>query len=94
MAITKKTEIGQIEIVGEFKAVQVRTDTIILEDGIELSRQYHRHFLLPDADISSENEQVQGVCNAVWTQEVKDAYAAHRAAELAKLEQEEAQENG
>ena len=45
MAITKTTEIGQIEIVSEFKHIQVRTDTVIKEDGTELSRKYHRHVL-------------------------------------------------
>jgi len=75
MAITKETQIGKIEVVGKYKSVQVRTDTVIIEDGEELSRKYHRHALNPDADITSENAEVQAVCNAVWTQDVKDAYA-------------------
>jgi len=75
MAITKETQIGKIEVVGKYKSVQVRTDTVIIEDGEELSRKYHRHSLMPDADISAEHTEVQAVCNAVWTQEVKDAYA-------------------
>ena len=79
MAITKETQIGKIEVVGKYKSVQVRTDTVIIEDGEELSRKYHRHSLMPDADISSENAEVQGVCNAVWTQNVKDAYATFKA---------------
>jgi len=74
MAITKETQIGKIEVVGKYKSVQVRTDTVIIEDGEELSRKYHRHSLMPDADISAEHTEVQAVCNAVWTQEVKDAY--------------------
>ncbi len=76
MAITKETQIGKIEVVGKYKSVQVRTDTVILEDGVELSRNFHRHVVNPDADISSENAEVQAVCNAVWTQDVKDAYQA------------------
>jgi len=75
MAINKETQIGKIEVVGKYKSVQVRTDTVIIEDGNELSRQYHRHALMPDADISNEHSEVQAVCNAVWTQDVKDAYA-------------------
>ena len=75
MAITKETQIGKIEVVGKYKFVQVRTDTVVMEDSKELSRQYHRHVLNPDADISNEHSEVQAVCNAVWTQDVKDAYA-------------------
>ena len=86
MAITKTTEVGQVEVVGEHKAVQVRTDTIIKEDGTELSRTYHRHVLHPgnldgsdnlvDTDISGEDSSVQAIANAVWTQAVKDAWKA------------------
>ena len=78
MAITKETQIGKIEVVGKYKFVQVRTDTVVIEDGEELSRKYHRHSLSSDADISNENAEVQAVCNAVWTQEVKDAYEAFK----------------
>ncbi len=79
MAITKETLIGQMEIVGEFKSVQVRTDTVVKEDGLELSRSYHRHVLHPDADITNENSEVQGVCNAVWTDQIKADYATFKA---------------
>ena len=78
MAITKETQIGKIEVVGKHKFVQVRTDTVVMEDGEELSRKYHRHSLMPDADISNEHSEVQAVCNAVWTQDVKDAYEAFK----------------
>ena len=74
MAITKETQIGKIEVVGKYKSVQVRTDTVVMEDGEELSRKYHRHSLTPDAVITDEHTEVQAVCNAVWTQAVKDAY--------------------
>jgi len=79
MALTKETQIGKIEVVGKYKSVQVRTDTVVIEDGEELSRKYHRHVLNPDADISNEHSEVQAVCNAVWTQEVKDGYATFKA---------------
>ena len=75
MAINKETQIGKIEVVGKHKFVQVRTDTVVIEDGEELSRKYHRHVLYPDAVIANEHTEVQAVCNAVWTQDVKDAYA-------------------
>ena len=79
MAITKETQIGKIEVVGKYKSVQVRTDTVVMEDGEELSRKYHRHVLMPDAVITSENAEVQAVCNAVWTDEVKAAYETFKA---------------
>ena len=74
MAITKETQIGKIEVVGKYKSVQVRTDTVVMEDNEELSRKYHRHALMPDADISNEHSEVQAVCNAVWTDKVKADY--------------------
>ena len=79
MALTKETQIGKIEVVGKYKSVQVRTDTVIIEDGEELSRKYHRHALSPDAVITNEHSEVQAVCNAVWTQDVKDAYETFKA---------------
>ena len=74
MAITKTTEIAKIEVVGEYKAVQVKTDTVIKEDGKEISRSAHRHVLHPDMDISGEDADVQAVDNAVWTDAVKAAW--------------------
>ena len=88
MAITKETQIGKIEVVGKYKSVQVRTDTVVIEDGEELSRKYHRHALSPDADISAEHAEVQAVCNAVWTQDVKDAYEAFKTAQESELNAE------
>lgn len=74
MAITKETKITKIEVVGDYKAVQVATDTIIKEDGVELSRNRHRHVVHPDNDISGEDAEVQAVANAVWTDSVKAAW--------------------
>ena len=76
MAITKETQIAKIEVVGEHKAVQIATDTVIKEDGVELSRSRHRKVVHPDQDITGEDAEVQAVCNAVWTQAVKDAWTA------------------
>ena len=74
MAITKTTEIGKIEVVSEYKHVQVRTETVIKEDGAEISRTFHRHVLHPDMDISGEHAEVQAVANAAWTDDVKAAW--------------------
>jgi hypothetical protein len=74
MAITKETEISKIEVVGTYKAVQVRTDTVIKEDGTEISRTHHRRVLNSDMDISGEDAEVQAVANAVWTDSVKAAW--------------------
>ena len=83
MAITKEIVEDKIEIVGDFKDVQVRTATVIKEDGVELNRSFSRKVIhsctkdgdtWSDTDISGESSEVQGVCNAVWTDEVKTAY--------------------
>ena len=84
MAITKTIEIAKVEVVGVYKHVHVATDTVIKEDGAELSRGRHRHVLdcgtlndsdaLIDRDISSEDAEVQAVANAVWTDAVKTAW--------------------
>ena len=80
MALTEKTEIDKIEIVGQFKQLQIRTATIVERDGQELTRAFERRVLPPDADVSGESAEVRGIADVVWTQEIKDAYAAHVAA--------------
>tara|TARA_R100001463_G_scaffold887_4_gene3961 strand:- start:169 stop:450 length:282 start_codon:yes stop_codon:yes gene_type:complete len=83
MALTEETLQDKIEVVGDYKAVQVRTATVIKKDGVEISRSFHRHVLhcrtktddtWADTDISGESTEVQGICNAVWTDAVKTAY--------------------
>ena len=74
MSLEKTIKIDQIEIVGDYKAIQVRTATVVTDDGVELSRSFHRHTLSCDADISGEDAEVQAICNAVWTDEIKAAY--------------------
>jgi len=76
MAITKTTKTDKIEIVGDFKHIQIREATIIEEDGIELTRSFHRYVLNPGDDISSQPSEIQSISNAVWTQEIIDAYNA------------------
>ena len=83
MALTEETIEDKIEIVGDYKSVQVRTATIIKRDGTEISRSFHRHALYcstktddtwADTDISGESTEVQAICNAVWTDAVKTLY--------------------
>jgi hypothetical protein len=77
MALEKVVTEDKIEIVGDYKHVQVRTATVIKRDGVEISRSFSRHVVAPDADITGESAEVQAICAAVHTQAVKDSYAAH-----------------
>lgn len=83
MALTKTTEEDKIEVVGTHKAIQIRTATIVSEDGTEISRSFSRRVIHPcvksggtwsDYDTSSESTEVQGIATAVWTDAVKTAY--------------------
>ena len=85
MALTKTVKVDKIEIVGDYKHVQVRTATVVEEDGTELSRSFHRHVVAPDDDTSSEDAEVQAICSAVHTAEVVTAYQAHLAAQAAEM---------
>ena len=76
MALTERQEVDKIEVVGEFKAVQVRTATVIERDGEELTRSYHRHVVNAGDDYSGEDSAVQGICAVVHTAEVIAAYQA------------------
>ena len=87
MAITKELTEDKIEVVGDYKTIQVRTATVIKEDDVELSRSFHRHALEcvssvknaddswthTDTDVSSESTEVQGIATAVWTTDIKNA---------------------
>ena len=77
MALTKTVTVDKIEIVGDYKHVQVRTATVIEEDGAELSRSYHRHVIAPGESTASETAEVQAICTAMHTAEVIAAYQAH-----------------
>tara|TARA_B100000424_G_scaffold247934_1_gene220673 strand:- start:113 stop:364 length:252 start_codon:yes stop_codon:yes gene_type:complete len=74
MALSETTEYDKIEVVGQYKAVQVRKATVIKKDGVELTRSFHRYVLHPDSDISGQPAEVTAVCNAVWTDTVKTAW--------------------
>ena len=98
MALSKETFIQKIEVVGQYKAVQVATDTIVKEDGTALSRSRHRKVLHPSSankntdtgaitvtqtDISGEDAEVQSICNTVWTNSIKSAWETKIKADLA-----------
>ena len=80
MALTERDTEDKIEIVGDYRMIQVRTATIIERDGVEISRSFHRHVCSPDDDVSGESTEVQAIAAAVWTDAVKTAWAAHQAA--------------
>ena len=88
MALSKEVKYDKVEIVGDYKAVQCRQATVISEDGVELSRSFHRHVLHPDSDISGEPQEVQDICNAVWSDEVKEAWAEKQLADNPPVEEE------
>jgi len=77
MALTEETVQDKIEIVGEYKIIQVRNATVIKKDGKEISRSFHRHIVVPNADISGESAEVKAICNAVHTDKIKTAYKKH-----------------
>ena len=85
MALTERFENDKIEVVGQYKTVQVRRATVIERDGVELTRSFHRHALQPgtvaegtstltDTDISGEDADVQAICNAAWTDAIKESW--------------------
>ena len=86
MALSESIEYDKIEVVGQYKAVQVRKATVIKKDGVELTRSFERYVLHPgtldgsdnlvDTDLSSEPAEVSAICNAVWTDSVKAAWKA------------------
>ena len=86
MALTKTTENDKIEVVGQYKAVQIRTATVIKEDNKELTRTFHRKVLHPgtlddsdnlvDTDLSGEDADVKAIAEAAWTTQVKADYKA------------------
>jgi len=86
MALAESIEYDKIEVVGQYKAVQVRKATVIKKDGKELTRSFERYVLQPgtldasdnlvDTDISGEPAEVSAICTAAWTTAVKDAWKA------------------
>ena len=90
MALTKEVVTESINVFGEYKAIHIAEDTVVKEDGTELSRSRHRRVLHPghingssyvETDISGESSEVQGICNTAWTAPVKTAWEAKCKAE-------------
>ena len=82
MALTEETVQDKIEVVGDYKMIQVRTATVIKRDGTEISRSFHRHVVAPNIsadDLANESADVQAIAAQVHTNAVKTAYAAHLA---------------
>ena len=78
MALTETVNIDRIEVVQNWN-IQVRQATVIERDGQFVSRTFHRWVLTPDMDISGQEQKVQDICNAAWTDEVKAAYKTFKA---------------
>ena len=86
MALSESTEYDKIEVVGQYKVMQVRKATVVKKDGVELAKSYFRYILNPgildssdnlvDTDLSGQPAEVTAICNAVWTTEVKAAWKA------------------
>ena len=89
MALSESIEYDKIEVVGPYKTVQVRKATVIKKNGVELTRSFERYVLdigsldpykkLRKRDISGQPAEVQAICNAAWTSEVKEAWTKHLA---------------
>ena len=80
MALEKKITYDY-EIRSEYKHIQERQKTAIMEDGNELSSSYHRRVLTPDMDVSGESDEIKGMASALWTDEIKAAWAKKQAAD-------------
>ena len=74
MALTETTEYDKIEVVGQYKAVQVRKATVIKKDDKELTRSFERYVLNPDSSLDGQPTDVTAICNAVWTDAVKESW--------------------
>jgi hypothetical protein len=84
MAITENISIDRIEVVNQW-VIQVRQATIIEKDGVQVARTFHRWVLNPDSNINDQEQRVQDICNAAWTNEVKAAYETFKAEQAARL---------
>jgi len=81
MALSK-VETDDYEVRGEYKHINVRTKTSIMEDGAEISFKYHRKVLTPDMDVSGESAEIQALASALWTDDIKKAWADKQAEEV------------
>ena len=79
MALSESIEYDKIEVLSQYKHVQVRKATVIKKDDKELTRSFERYVLHPDQDISAEPAEVSAICNAAWTDEIKEAWKKYQA---------------
>jgi hypothetical protein len=84
MALTETVNIDRIEVANDWN-IQVRQATVIEKDGVQVARSFHRWVLTPDSDISGQEQKVQDICNAAWTDEVKSAYETFKAEQATRL---------
>ena len=84
--LTEETVVDKIEVVGEFKHIQVRTATIIKRDGVKISETFNRHVVSPGDDVTNETADVQAMSNILHTQQVKESYAAFKSAQTLPIE--------
>ena len=85
MALTEEKIEDKIEIIGQYKHIQVREATVIKRDDVEISRSFSRHVVSPLDDVSGESAEVQAIAAAVHTQAIKDAYQAHLDAQASEM---------
>ena len=83
--LTEETIQDKLEVVGQFRHIQVRTATVIKRDDVEISRSFSRHVVSPLDDVSGESAEVQAIAAAVHTQDIKDAYQAHLDAQASEM---------
>jgi hypothetical protein len=84
MALTETVSIDRIEVANDWN-IQVRQATVITKNGVQVARSFHRWVLNPDSDISDQEQKVQDICNAAWTDEVKAAYETFKAEQAARM---------
>lgn len=83
--LTEETIQDKLEVVGQFRHIQVRTAVVIKRDDVEISRSFSRHVVSPLDDVSGESDEVQAIAAAVHTQAIKDAYQAHLDAQASEM---------
>ena len=79
MALAESIEYDKIEVVGQYKTVQVRKKNVVKKDGVEIASSFERYILQPDSDISGEPAEVTTICNAVWTDAIKESWKTFQA---------------
>ena len=76
MALSKETKISSIEVVGDYKQINLKEKVIVKDDEVVISESNHRTCYTPDTEVATLNSEVAAIANVVWTQAIKDAYAA------------------